>query len=151
MIALAQHQPWRYRSRQVAAKSATQGVRTLPENLAHMRPKTIAGAFFICAPAMSLYGGPCRAGFGLAGFQVSRFLTPARSAAQSREKDGGSSLIKLGASPMHTLNPSRLRAAAHRRMAFSALWANSSAATRLARYQHHMAKARNLESKGGEQ
>ena len=52
---------------------------------------------------------------------------------------------------MHTLNPSRLRAAAHRRMAIAALWANSSAATRLARYQHHMAKARRLEAVGGEQ
>lgn len=51
----------------------------------------------------------------------------------------------------HTLNPSRLRAAAHRRMAFAALRADSSAATRLARYQHHMTKARALENKGGEQ
>ncbi len=52
---------------------------------------------------------------------------------------------------MHTLNPSRLRAAAHRSMAFAALRADSSAATRLARYQHHITKARALESKGGEQ
>ena len=146
MIALAQHQPWRYRSRQVAAKSATQGVRTLPENLAHMRPKTSAGAFFICAPAMSLYGGPCRAGFGLAGFQVSRFLTPARSATLTREKVGGSSSIKLGAPPMQQLR--NLRAAAHRRMAIAALRADSSLSTRLARYQHHITKARALEAQG---
>ena len=52
---------------------------------------------------------------------------------------------------MHTLNPSRLRAAAHRRMAFAALRADSSAATRLARYQHHMSQVRALENKGGEQ
>lgn len=45
-----------------------------------------------------------------------------------------------------SLNPSRLRAAAYRRMAFSALFAHSSAAVRLARYQHHMNKARALES-----
>ena len=44
-----------------------------------------------------------------------------------------------------------IRAAAHRRMAFAALRADSSAATRLARYQHHITKARALESKGGEQ
>ncbi|WP_170307381.1 hypothetical protein [Pseudomonas fluvialis] len=53
---------------------------------------------------------------------------------------------------MHnTLNPSRLRAAAHRRMAFAALRADSSAATRLARYQHHITKARALEAVGGAQ
>ena len=52
---------------------------------------------------------------------------------------------------LHALSPSRLRAAAHRRMAFAALRADSSAATRLARYQHHITKARALESKGGEQ
>ena len=46
---------------------------------------------------------------------------------------------------LHALNPSRLRAAAHRRMAFAALRADSSAAVRLSRYQHHMAKARALE------
>ena len=57
----------------------------------------------------------------------------------------------IGAPPMQTLNPSRLRAAAHRRMAFAALRADSSAATRLARYQHHITKARALESKGGGQ
>lgn len=52
---------------------------------------------------------------------------------------------------LYALIPSRLRAAAHRRMAFAALRADSSAATRLARYQHHMTKARTLESNGGEQ
>ncbi len=46
---------------------------------------------------------------------------------------------------LHAINPSQLRAAAHRRMAFAALWADSSTATRLARYQHHMARARALE------
>ena len=45
-----------------------------------------------------------------------------------------------------SLSPSRLRAAAHRRMAFSALLAHSSASVRLARYQHHMNKARALEA-----
>ena len=52
---------------------------------------------------------------------------------------------------LHALNPSRLRAAAHRRMAFAALRADSSASVRLSRYQHHMAKARALEAVGGVQ
>jgi hypothetical protein len=59
--------------------------------------------------------------------------------------------IKLGALPMHALNPSKNRAAAHRAMALAALHANSSLATRLARYNAHMAKARALESEGGAQ
>jgi hypothetical protein len=52
---------------------------------------------------------------------------------------------------MHALIPSRNRAAAHRAMALAALHANSSLATRLARYNAHMAKARALEAAGGAQ
>ena len=51
----------------------------------------------------------------------------------------------------HALNPSKNRAAAHRAMALAALHANSSLATRLARYNAHMSKARALESTGGAQ
>lgn len=51
----------------------------------------------------------------------------------------------------HALNPSKLRAAAHRAMALAALHANSSLATRLARYNAHMVKARALEAAGGAQ
>ncbi|BAU75168.1 hypothetical protein [Metapseudomonas furukawaii] len=45
---------------------------------------------------------------------------------------------------MHTRNPSSrsIRAIAHKAMAFSALRANSSLSTRLARYNHHMHLAR---------
>ena len=50
---------------------------------------------------------------------------------------------------MHALNPFKNRAAAHRAMALAALHANSSLATRLARYNAHMSKARTLESAGG--
>ena len=50
---------------------------------------------------------------------------------------------------LHALNPSKLRAAAHRRMAFAALYADSSLSTRLARYTHHITKARALEAVGG--
>lgn len=46
----------------------------------------------------------------------------------------------------HTLIPSSVRAFAHRRMALSALRANSSLSVRLARYNAHMAIVRSLES-----
>ena len=51
----------------------------------------------------------------------------------------------------HALNPSKIRAAAHRAMALAALHANSSLATRLSRYNAHMSKARALETAGGAQ
>ncbi len=59
--------------------------------------------------------------------------------------------LKLGATPVHTLNPSKIRAAAHRAMAIAALYADSSLATRLKRYNEAMAKARALEAQGGAQ
>ncbi|EXF95604.1 hypothetical protein HK44_023645 [Pseudomonas fluorescens HK44] len=52
---------------------------------------------------------------------------------------------------MHALNPSKIRALAHRRMALSALRANSSLSIRLARYNAHMAIVRTLETVGGAQ
>ncbi|MBV4470666.1 hypothetical protein [Pseudomonas siliginis] len=51
----------------------------------------------------------------------------------------------------HALTPSKIRAFAHRRMALSALRANSPLSSRLARYNANMAIARNLEAKGGVQ
>ena len=50
---------------------------------------------------------------------------------------------------MTTLTPSKIRALAHRRMALSALRANSSLSVRLTRYNAHMAIVRTLESVGG--
>ena len=147
MIALAQHQPWRYRSPVTVNTVADLGRSNNSRRTG--APKTIAGAFFV--PAVMLYGSCARDTFGCAGFLESRSANPRTAATIPRlAANGGSSTIP-GATPMHTLNPSRLRAAAHRRMAFAALRADSSAATRLARYQHHMSKARALESKGGEQ
>ena len=52
---------------------------------------------------------------------------------------------------MHAPNPSKNRASAHRAMALAALHANSSLATRLARYNVHMSKARAIEAVGGAQ
>ena len=51
----------------------------------------------------------------------------------------------------HALIPSAIRAFAHRRMALSALRANSSLSNRLARYNTSMAIALTLEAKGGVQ
>ena len=44
-----------------------------------------------------------------------------------------------------SLNPSKVRAKAHRRMALAALHADSSLSVRLSRYNEHMGKARALE------
>lgn len=111
-----------------------------------------AGAFFV--PAVSFYGGCARGAFGRAGFLESRSANLRTAATQSCFAAGSGGSSTLGAVPMkylHALNPSRLRAAAHRRMAFAALHANSSATVRLTRYQHHMAKARALDVVGGAQ
>lgn len=51
----------------------------------------------------------------------------------------------------HALTPSAIRAFAHRRMALSALRANLSLSTRLARYNANMAIVRTLEAVGGVQ
>ena len=50
---------------------------------------------------------------------------------------------------MHALTPSKIRAFAHRRMALSALRADSSLSVRLKRYNAHMEQARTLEAAGG--
>lgn len=113
---------------------------------------SIAGAFFV--PAMPCYGGRARETFGSAGFLCPRFANLRTAATHFRLATVRGSSIDKGAPPMkhlHALSPSRLRAAAHRRMAFAALRADSSAAVRLSRYQHHMARARALEGQGGVQ
>lgn len=79
---------------------------------------------------------------------ISDIPTSRTAATQSRRKDRGS-FFNQGARPMHTLIPSKIRAHAHRRMALSALRANSSLSVRLARYNAHMEKARALEIQGG--
>ena len=50
---------------------------------------------------------------------------------------------------MLSQNPSQDKAIAHRKMALSALRANSSLSDRLMRYNHHMNQARALEAQGG--
>ena len=69
LLTLAQPQRPRYSS-PVAVNPAA-GFGDPLENLAHMRPKTIAGAFFVSA--MPLYGGRAWETFGSAGFLLTRF------------------------------------------------------------------------------
>lgn len=93
------------------------------------------------------YGGCAWDAFERAGFLFDRFSTPRTVATQSRGKDRGDS-NQIGVTPMK-LFPTRnlsARAAAHRAMAKSALFADSSAAVRLKRYNHQIEKARALEA-----
>ena len=134
----------------VAANSATDlgGSNSKRRNSA---PITIAGAFFV--PAFSCYGGLRRSTLGCAGFRLPRSANPVQLATLlCLAADWSGSNEVNGATPMkHALIPSAIRAFAHRRMALSALRANSSLSVRLARYNAHMAIVRTLESKGGVQ
>lgn len=131
----------------VAANSAT-GLGNPLNNRRTGAPITIAGAFFV--PARPVYGGCARETFGSAGFLLSRFTNLRTAATHSLGNERGSSST-MGATPMTTLIPCKIRALAHRRMALSALRANSSLSVRLKRYNHHMAQARTLECSGGAQ
>ncbi len=132
----------------VAANSAT-GLGNPLNVRRNSAPITIAGAFFV--PAVTFYGGCAWEAFVPAGFLTSRFTNLRTAATHSLGNERGSSLFTLGAPRMPALNPSVIRAFAHRRMALSALRANSSLSVRLARYNSHMAIARTLESAGGAQ
>lgn len=129
----------------VAANSAT-GCASPEKQKAHKRHRIETWRFF--SPAVSFYGGCVREGFGPAGTLLPRSCTPARSRHPSCASDDGGSSAK-GAVPMQSIRT--IRAAAHRRMAFAALHADSSLSTRLARYTHHITKARALEAVGGAQ
>lgn len=103
---------------------------------------TKTGAFF----ASVCYGGCAWETSGSAGFLCGRFAN-LRTAAPILFGDSGDGSSHKGASPMRfpTRSPSA-RAAAHRAMARSALFSDSSAAVRLKRYNAHMDKARTLEA-----
>ncbi|NWB41641.1 ash family protein [Pseudomonas sp. E6002] len=129
----------------VAANSAT-GRRNPMSKRRNSAQITTAGVFFrlqfcvmaaVCGQASAWPGSFCPG-----------IPTPCTAATQSRRKDRGSSSKAKGAPRMPALNPSAIRAFAHRRMALSALRANSSLSVRLARYNSHMAIARTLESAG---
>jgi hypothetical protein len=93
-----------------------------------------------------------REALGLAGCQLSQLTNLCTAVTNSFGHERDSSKPKVGAPHMKyilALNPSKIRAAAHRRMAFAALHADSSLKTRLTRYQHHINQARALEAAGG--
>ena len=132
----------------VAANSAT-GRRNPMSKRRNSAQITSAGVFFrlqfrvmaaVCGQASAWPGSFCPG-----------IPTPRTAATQSRRKDRGSFSIAEGATTMTALNPSAIRAYAHRRMALSALRANSRLSTRLKRYSHHMSIARSLESAGSVQ
>ncbi len=135
-------------SRDVAAKSVTDLGRSNNSRRTGAHHQ-IAGAFF--ASAAPCYGSCARDTFGCAGCLESRSANPRTAATIIRLAANGGSSSTLGAPPMkrsHALNPSPrcIRAAAHKAMALAALHANSSLSTRLARYNHHMQRARALEA-----
>jgi hypothetical protein len=134
----------------VAANSATDLGGSLSKRR-NSAPITIAGAFFV--PAFSCYGGLRRSTLGCAGFRLPRSANPVQLATLiCLAADWSGSNEVNGAPPMkHALIPSAIRAFAHRRMALSALRANSSLSARLARYNSHMAIVRTLEAQGGTQ
>lgn len=108
----------------------------------------IAGAFF--ASAHSCYGGCAWDTFGCAGLLTSRSANPRTAATHLRLAAKSGSSSTLGATPMkHIITPSAIPACAHRRMALSALRANSSLSVRFARCSAAMAKAQALEVDGG--
>ena len=144
MIALAQHQPCGYSAHVPAKYGADLGRSNYSRRTS--ATVTVAGAFFM--PAKLRYGGCAWDTFGCAGCLESRSANPRTAATPIRLAANGDSSPTQGATPMQQLR--NLRAAAHRRMAIAALHADSSLSTRLARYQHHISKARALEAVGGE-
>ncbi|WP_125872240.1 hypothetical protein [Stutzerimonas stutzeri] len=118
--------------------------------LAHVRPKTIAGAFFVSA--MPLYGGRARETERSAGCQLARFANLRTAATHNRLATvRGSSVTQVGAPPMQTTRNPSTHAAAWKARAFAALRSDSSLSVRLRRYNEAMARARSLETVGGAQ
>lgn len=111
-----------------------------------------AQAPFLMALFSCRYGGCAWDTFGYAGFHRCRFANLRTVAPNRCLATAGDDSTTYGASPMAhvrllfpTRNPSA-RASAHRAMARAALLSDSSANTRLKRYNHHMTKARRLEA-----
>lgn len=132
----------------VTAKSVT-GFGHPIKQKAHKRHQRTAGAFFV--PAIRLYGGCVWEAFAPAGFLLPRLTNPHTAATHSFGHERGGSSAK-GAVPMQQARkPStpNSHADAYKAMALAALRADSSLSVRLARYNHHMAKARALETAGG--
>lgn len=100
------------------------------------------------------YGGCAWDTFGCAGSRVCRSANLRTVAPTSCLAATGDDSTTHGVSPMAQLRLNTLitrslesRASAHRAMAKSALFADSSARTRLKRYNHHIEKAETLEAR----
>lgn len=132
----------------VAANSAT-GRRNPKISRRNGAQITTAGVFFRLQ--YSVMAAVCGQASAWPGAYYPGIPTLHTAATQSRRKDGGGSTLKVGAPPMTALIPSKIRALAHRRMALSALRANSSLSVRLSRYNAHMTIVRTLEAQGGAQ
>lgn len=108
----------------------------------------VSGAIFVPA---ARNGGCAWESFGAAGFLWCRSADPRTVAPTSCSAAAGGDSSTKGVTTMAKLrlfptrNPSA-RAAAHRAMAQAALFSDSSASTRLKRYNHHIDKARHLEA-----
>ena len=146
IIPLASRLFQRYRSH-AAANSAT-GFGD-PTCIGAQAPISRLQALFLCLSSCvmaAVRGSPS----GLPGSYA-----PVRQPAYSCHPSFGDDLwqfrFRIGAPQMNALIPSKIRALAHRRMALSALRANSSLSVRLKRYNAHMAIVRALEAQGGAQ
>lgn len=148
LFPIANRHQWRY-GLPVTVNPVT-GFGDLNFKLAHMRPKTIAGAFFVLA--MPLYGGRARETERSAGCQLARFANLRTAATLNRLATvPGSSITQVGAPPMQTTRTPSTHAAAWKARAFAALRADSSLSVRLRRYNEAMARARSLETVRGAQ
>ena len=133
----------------VAANSAT-GFCSPTNTKAHKRHRSTAGAFFV--PAVSFTVAVRRAlssapGSFVSGLQTCVQPPPNLVLQQVVAAPHTKELRQM----KHVLNPSKIRASAHRAMALAALHANSSLSVRLRRWNHHMAIVRALENVGGAQ
>jgi hypothetical protein len=134
--------PYRYASRAGAKSSAgCASPNSNRRNSAHHD-----GVFFMPVN----YGGLCVGGFGLPDSYLSG-LAHLRTVCHPSCASDLADSNQIGVLPMAKLrlfptrNPAE-KAAAHRAMAKAALFADSSAKTRLKRYNHHIEKARALEA-----
>lgn len=110
------------------------------------------GAFF--ASTVRVYGGCAWETARSAGFLFVRFANLRTATPIDCLATVGDGSNQIGVTPMASLRLSNLitrnlssRAAAHRAMAKAALFADSSTRTRLNRYNHHIAKAQQLETR----
>lgn len=137
----------RYASRAGAKSSAWFGDRIKTWRTSAHRE---TGAFF--ASTVRVYGGCAWETARSAGFLFVRFANLRTATPKHCLATVGDGSNQIGVTPMALLrlfptrNPAE-KAAAHRAMAKSALFADSSTRTRLNRYNHHIAKAQQLEAR----